>query len=74
MVGGRPARVLRTRVLDPAAPPVSDPSITVERGRLLARCGGGGKLAILELEVDGLALPATDFAARYGAEGVSLGR
>jgi methionyl-tRNA formyltransferase len=76
-VGGRRARVLRTRVLDPGTPPARAPSMTVERGRLVARCGGGGALAVLELEVDGRVLPATDFAATYGAAygaaGVRLG-
>lgn len=75
MVAGRPARVLRTRVLDAGAAPARGPSMTVENGRLVARCGGGGALAILTLEVDGAAMSATDFAAvaNDGAIAVPLG-
>jgi hypothetical protein len=51
--------------------------MTVENGHLVARCGGGGALAILELEVDGTEVSARDFAAThgaaYGAIGVPLG-
>jgi methionyl-tRNA formyltransferase len=66
-LAGRPARVLRTRMLDDGSPPARGPSITVENGRLVARCGGGGALAVLELEVDGAMVSASDFTARYGA-------
>jgi methionyl-tRNA formyltransferase len=72
-LGGRPGRVLRTRVLDAGAPRAREPSMTVERGRLVARCGGGGALAVLELEIDGLAFSATDFAAKYGAANAAAG-
>jgi hypothetical protein len=51
--------------------------MTVTNGRLVARCGGGGALAILELEVDGAGVSARDFAATHGAAygpiGVPLG-
>jgi len=47
--------------------------MTVEDGRLVARCGGGGSLAILKLELDGAVVSATDFAATHGATGVPLG-
>ena len=53
-----PARVLRTRVADPAAPPTPTPAIEVRDGALVARCGGGGTLAVLALEVDGAACDA----------------
>jgi methionyl-tRNA formyltransferase len=72
-IAGRPSRVLRTRVLDASRAPTRDPSMTVENGRLVARCGGGGGLAILKLETDGAEESATDFAARHGAIGVRLG-
>src|ERR1700682_4218063 len=76
-VAGRQARVLRTRVLDASKAPTRDPSMAVETGRLVARCGGGGALAILKLELDGVAVSATDFAATHaatrGATGVPLG-
>lgn len=76
-VAGRQARVLRTRVLDAGNAPARDPSMTADNGRFVARCGGGGSLAILKLELDGAAVSATDFAAThaagYGATGVPLG-
>ena len=72
-VTGRPARVLRTRVLDAAAPPARQATMRVENGRLVARCRGGGALAVIDLEVDGEPLSAKDFAAKHGAEGVPLG-
>jgi len=71
-VAGRRARVLRTRVLDASKAPARDPSMTAENGRLVARCGGGGSLAILKLEFDGAVVSATDFAGTH-ATGVSLG-
>ena len=56
-VGGRPARVLRTRVLDASAPARS-PALAVENGRCVAHCGGGGTLLVLEIEIDGKIVPA----------------
>jgi len=50
---GTPARVLRTRVLDPTTPP-APPALLQRDGRLVALCGGGGSLAILGLEVAGV--------------------
>ena len=73
-VAGRQARVLRTRVLDASRAPPHDPSMAVENGRLVARCGGGGALSILELELDGAVVSAMDFAAAHGATGAPLGR
>jgi methionyl-tRNA formyltransferase len=72
-VAGRQARVLRTRVLDASKAPVRNPSMAAENGRLVARCGGGGALAILRLELDGAEVSATDFAATHGVTGVPLG-
>jgi methionyl-tRNA formyltransferase len=72
-VGGRQARVLRTRVLDASKAPARNPSMAAENGRLVARCGGGGALAILKLELDGAEVSATDFAATHGVTGVPLG-
>jgi methionyl-tRNA formyltransferase len=50
---GRPARVLRSRVHDAAAPATSRPSLAFDRGEIVAHCGGGGVLAIRALEIDG---------------------
>jgi methionyl-tRNA formyltransferase len=73
VAAGRQARVLRTRVLDASKAPARNPSLAAEKGRLIARCGGGGTLAILKLELDGAEVSATDFAATHGATGVPLG-
>ncbi len=71
-VGGRKARVLRTRLLNAGAAPVATPSMTAEEDVIVARCGGGS-LAILELEIDGAPISGREFAARYGALAVPLG-
>ena len=73
-VGGMAARVLRTRVVDGAAPPPSAPSIEASEGRLLARCGGGGMLLVPALEIDGVTVGAQAFADRFGLEPIRLGR
>ena len=70
-VAGRPARLLRTRVLDATAPAAAAPTLRVEEGRLVACCGGGGALAVLELEIDGERMDARAFAARVA--GAPLG-
>jgi methionyl-tRNA formyltransferase len=72
-VAGRQARVLRTRVLDASKAPARNPSMAVENSRLVARCGGGGTLAVLKLELDGAEVSAMDFEATHGATGVPLG-
>jgi methionyl-tRNA formyltransferase len=70
-IAGRPARLLRTRVVE-AAGAAGTPVLRVEGGRLLAQCGGGGTLDIRALEVDGRALTPEAFAAEFGARGVAL--
>jgi len=55
---GRPARILRTRVLDATAAPTR-PSLTAESNRIVAHCGGGGTLQVLALEIDGARADAT---------------
>ena len=73
-VAGRPARVLRTRVLDAAAPAEAAPTLRIEEGRIVARCGGGGLLAVLELEVDGERMGPETFAARIGGAALGTGK
>jgi methionyl-tRNA formyltransferase len=81
-VAGRPARILRTRVLDAAAPP--DEPMLATRGtwrngvadaapRLIARCGGGGTLIVDALEVDGLVATPEDLRRRFGDAALPLG-
>jgi len=72
-VGGRPARVLRTRVADTRTPPTLAPTLEVRGDRLYAHCGGGGTLAVLALEIDGDPANARDVAARFGNAPTPLG-
>jgi methionyl-tRNA formyltransferase len=72
-IGGRPARVLRTRVADRQSPPTLAPALTVREGRLYAQCGGGGTLAVLGLEIDGDEADARDVAVRFGGAPAPLG-
>jgi methionyl-tRNA formyltransferase len=69
-LSGKPARILRTRVLDASAP--RTPSLGAEDGRLVARCGGGGTLAVLELEIDGVRVAPETFATAIGSESMPL--
>lgn len=70
---GRPARVLRTRLVDAGAPPTLTPALAVIDGRIVAHCGGGGSLAVLELEIDGVATTAATLAARSASRPLALG-
>jgi methionyl-tRNA formyltransferase len=72
-LGGRHARILRTRVLDARAPTTLAPSLGVEGGRFVARCGGGGTLDVLELEVDGEPTTPGAFATRLGTRSITPG-
>jgi methionyl-tRNA formyltransferase len=65
LLAGHPARVLRTRVLEPAGP-VAAPTLVVDGGKLVARCGGGGTLAVTALEVDGTPMDAQRVGATFG--------
>ena len=81
-VAGRPARLLRTRVLDAATAP--DEPVLATRGaaragaaeaspRLIARCGGGGTLVVDVLEVDGLIATPEGLQRRFGDAALPLG-
>ncbi|MFO1324895.1 MAG: formyltransferase [Burkholderiales bacterium] len=71
VIAGRPARILRTRVLA-ARGPATKPRLALEAGRLVASCGGGGELALLAVEFDGAPVDAAQLAARIGATAASL--
>jgi len=71
-IGGLRARILRTRVLDAAAPANLVPAIEVREGKLLARCGGGGLLQVLAIELDGKTASVGECAARFGAAPLPL--
>jgi methionyl-tRNA formyltransferase len=69
-IDGRAIRILRTRVVDRESPS-ADPVIEIRDGRIVARCGGGGTLAIETMEMDGTGIDAANFAARLGRNSVS---
>lgn len=68
---GRTARVLATRVADSRAAPAT-PALAVIDDRIVARCGGGGILALYSVEIDGAPVDARGFAARFGRGPVAL--
>jgi methionyl-tRNA formyltransferase len=74
VVNGVPARILRTRVADAAAPRAAQPVLESDRRRAIARCGGGGALEVLSLEVDGTLVPPAALAERFGTAPLPLGR
>ena len=71
-VAGAPARVLRTRVLDAAGPPQA-PRLVLADGTCVALCGGGGRLLVRSLEIDGVPVTATALAAHFGRTELPLG-
>jgi methionyl-tRNA formyltransferase len=72
-VGGLPARILRTRVLDAAAAPTLAPTLAARDGQIVAHCGGGGTLRVLALELDGAPATPGTLQARFGAAPALLG-
>jgi len=64
-IAGRPARILATRVIDAGGPP-APPALALAGDRIVARCGGGGTLALYSLEIDGAACDAAAFRAAFG--------
>jgi len=72
LIDGHPARLLRTRVLDAAAPAGIAPAFDVADGRITVGCGGGGILQVLELEIDGAIVGAGAFAPWRAAHAVAL--
>lgn len=72
-VGRLPARILRTRVLADDSNPTLTPTLEIAGDRLVARCGGGGALHVLRLELDGAIVDAAALRARLGSSPVLLG-
>jgi methionyl-tRNA formyltransferase len=66
LLAGHTARVLRTRLLNAGAAARDVPSMAVEQGTIIAHCGGGGSLAIVQMEIDGKEVSPADFAAGHG--------
>ena len=73
LVAGLPTRVLETRVVAPASPASAEPAMSIDDGRLIAHCGGGGTLRLDALEIDGAPFDASLVAARFGRAPVRLG-
>jgi len=71
VIGGAPARVLRTRVLAADGRPAMA-ELTIRDGVLVAQCGGGGTLRIDDLELDGERQSAATMLARFGARALPL--
>jgi methionyl-tRNA formyltransferase len=68
----RSARILRTRLLDTDTAATPTPSLNVERDRIVAHCGGGGRLAVIDLEVDGVRVSLAEFVGRFGTGAVAI--
>lgn len=76
-IEGTPARILRTRMMDahtPAGPSALSVMAAGANGPpiLVARCGGGGTLRLVELELDGQPASAASLLERYGAAALGL--
>lgn len=70
-IAGRPAQLLRTRVLHGARPRSNAAGVYADGEALHADCGGG-VLQILRLEVDGELVDAASFRARFGSEKIPV--
>jgi len=71
-VAGVPARVLRSRLRDVNAR-AETPVLVVDGTALVARCGGGGTLEIVELEIDGERVTPMRLREKFGDGPVALG-
>jgi methionyl-tRNA formyltransferase len=69
-LGGRPARILRTGTLDTTTHRA--PALAVEDGAIVAYCGGGGSLAVLGLEVDGVSMTSGALITQFGPRPLPL--
>jgi methionyl-tRNA formyltransferase len=70
-LGGHPARVLRSRVLDAAVPPQA-PVLALDGGACVAHCGGGGALLLKDVEIDGKVVAPPELASLLGVKRVPL--
>jgi len=71
-VGGRRARILRSRVLPQAMRRSATAGLYLEQAGLRADCGGGGVLQILALEIEGQLVDAARFEALHGGAKVAV--
>ena len=69
-LAGKPMRVLRTMQVPNRPCRGAQPAFYCEHGRCYADCGDGKVLRVLAFELDGKALGAEEFTARFGNEAV----
>jgi methionyl-tRNA formyltransferase len=72
LVAGVPARILRSRVRDASAP-AQAPALVTDGAALVARCGGGGTLEVVALEIAGAPVSPATLRDRFGDAPVPLG-
>ncbi|HEX4780178.1 MAG TPA: formyltransferase [Usitatibacter sp.] len=72
-VAGARLRILRTRVVGERGAAAPSSRLRVQDSYLIADCADGGRLRIIDWDVDGTAMDAASFAARFGSEPVPLG-
>ena len=73
-IGGRRLRVLRTRLLPDRAAREPATMGGDSWGRLVARCSDGTVVQLIECELDGAPLNATNLRERLGADPLPLGK
>lgn len=74
-IQGHRLRVLRSKRLADRAPEArSSPRLAVHEGRIIATCGDGGSLWLLDIEREGQRMDATGFTALFGSTAVPLGQ
>jgi methionyl-tRNA formyltransferase len=70
-VNGRRVRVLRSRVLEMGSGP-QPPALVVDGASCVARCGGGGALRLLDVELEGRRVTPGELASALGASELPL--
>ena len=69
---GKTMRILQTLVTDCTAAGKEKPAFYVKEGKAYAICGQG-VLRVVKFELDGMAMSAAEFAAKYGTEKFEFG-
>jgi methionyl-tRNA formyltransferase len=73
-IAGKRLRVLRSKPLPNEKPRKLRPALEISDGRIVARCGDGGSLWLLDLEFDDLKIDAGNFSRIFGSAVVPLGQ
>jgi methionyl-tRNA formyltransferase len=69
---GKPMLILQTLVAKGASGQIEKPAFYIEEGKAYATCGQG-MLRVVQFELDGVAMSAAEFAAKYGKGKFELG-